>query len=114
MTAPHSRQDRASEAASYADGLQGDLINLSGMLDHYRDGNGIVGLETLREQSASSQQRLKAIAQRLDTLGGSADPGKYGLSDQEHATIDDARNLREHMMQTLDRLQQKTKPPEGR
>ncbi|HVY90509.1 MAG TPA: hypothetical protein VG942_16700 [Hyphomonadaceae bacterium] len=109
MTTPHSHQDRASEAASYADRLQGDLINLSGMLDHYRDGHGVAGLEALREQSASSQQRLKAIAQRLDALGESADPGKYALSDKEHAVIDEARNVREHMMQTLDRLQRRAK-----
>jgi hypothetical protein len=105
MTPPHSHQDRAAEAASYADRLQADLVKLSGMLNHYRDEGGRKGLEDLQRRSASMQGSLELLSQRLDGLGKSADPGKYPLSNDENADLDIARALREQMMDTLSLLQ---------
>lgn len=111
MTPHHTHQDRAAEAAGYADRLQADLVSLSGMLDHYRDRGDARDPENLRERCIAAQRQLEEIAQRLDGLGGSADPGKYPLSDQEHAALDDACNLRERMMDTLERLQRAERRP---
>jgi len=111
MTPPSSHKDRAAEAASYADRLQADLVNLSGMLNDYRDRGGASGLEIMRERSIAIRRQLEAIAQRLDGLGRSADPGKYPLSDQEHAALDSACELRERMMDTLEQLQRGERRP---
>jgi hypothetical protein len=104
VTPPHSRQDRAADAASYAGRLQADLVSLSGMLNHYRSPSA--RLEELRETSDRSARQLDAISRRLDALGRRADPGKYTLSDQEHAVLDAARDVRARMMDTLAGLQQ--------
>jgi hypothetical protein len=111
MTTPHTHHDRAAEAAGYADQLQADLVSLSGMLDQYHDRSEGSGIENLRERSFAVRRQLEAIAQRLDGLGGSADPGKYPLSDQEHAALDGARNLRERMKDALESLQRAERRP---
>ena len=93
---------RAADAAICADRLRVDLLRLTGELDAYR---GAGGLEFLRDRSLAAQRQMEMIAQRLDTLGRSADPGRYPLSEPEHTALDAARDLRERLAESLARYQ---------
>ena len=101
---PFSHHDRAAEAFAYAGRLQADLASLTGMLDPYS--SPAARLEELRETSSRCARQLEAIIARLHALSMGSDPGKYTLSDQEHAALDAARNLRTRMMRTLSDLQE--------
>jgi hypothetical protein len=100
---PGSHRERAVEAVCYADRLKADLINLAGRLGKYR--NPPARIEELRETSERALRQLDAILHRLDSLGREADHGKYVLCDQEHASLDAARDLRARMMDTLADIQ---------
>jgi len=104
MIPASTHRDRAAEAASYADRLQGDLASLRQMLSNYS--SKAIHFDTLEDASARAMRQLEAISQRLDALGSRSDHGKYRLSDQEHAALDAARDLRTRMMDTLSHLQQ--------
>lgn len=109
---PFSHQDRAAEAFAYAGRLQADLASLTGMLDPYR--SPAARLDELRETASRCCRQLEAITGRLHALSRGSDPGKYTLSDQEHAALDDARDLRTRMMHTLADLQQSERTTYGR
>ena len=96
---------RAADAASYADRLQTDLVRITAMLSDYR---GSPGIDLLHERSHSTQQQLKAIAERLGALGKLADPGRYPLNEAEHIALEAACDLRERLMESLSRYQRAT------
>lgn len=107
--APFSHQERAADAIAYAGRLRADLANLTGMLDQYRA--PAIRLEEMRQTGNRCVRQLDAITGRLAALGGRSDPGKYTLSDQEHAALDAARDLRTRMMYTLSDLQESERVP---
>ena len=93
---------RATDAASYADHLQTDLIRVTSMLDQY---SGSPGVEFLRERSYSAQRQLKAITERLEAPGMSADSRRNPLSEAEHIALEGACDLRERLIESLSRYQ---------
>lgn len=106
---PFSHHERAADAIAYAGRLRADLANLTGMLDQYLA--PAIRLEEMRETGNRCVRQLDAITGRLNALGIRSDPGKYTLSDQEHAALDAARDLRTRMMYTLSDLQESERVP---
>lgn len=99
---PETHLERAAEAHAYTDRLCGDLASLSDALSRYPATRSI---DAVREEARGLQDELKTICARLATLGRSADPDKYILSETEHDVLDDASDYRELMMEILDTCQ---------
>jgi hypothetical protein len=95
---PETHLERAAEARSYTDRLRADLASLADALGRYPASRG---LDALREQGRLIQGELETISARLASLGRSADPGKYCLSETEHDILADASDHRELMMEAL-------------
>ena len=95
---PETHLERAAEAQHYADRLRADLGSLADALGRYPATRSI---DAVREQARLIQDELKKIAARLASLGRSADPDKYMLSETEHDVLDDASDYRELMMEIL-------------
>lgn len=90
----------AADAASYAKRLQHELARIATALNTYR---GSPGLELLRDRSYLIQSQLEAIARRLSVPDGSAESGRYPLSEAEHLALETASDLRERMTESLAR-----------
>jgi hypothetical protein len=95
---PHTHLERAADAQSYTDRLRSDLASLSDALSRLPATRAI---DAVREQSRQLQGELATISARLATLGRSADPGKYILSETEHDVLGDASDHRDRMMEIL-------------
>ncbi|RYG38083.1 MAG: hypothetical protein EON93_02670 [Burkholderiales bacterium] len=104
MTAAMTLQDYAAEVASAADRLQGNLTGLSRMLGHYT--SRVAERDALEVASMRSMRQLEALSKRLDAVEDSDDQSAHRISDQEHAALDAARDLRTRMMTMLSELQQ--------
>jgi hypothetical protein len=100
---PETHLERAAEALSYADRLRADLASLADALSGYP---ATPAIDVLRERSRRTQGELKTISARLASLGRSADPDKYVLSETEHDVLADASDHRELMMELLHACQQ--------
>jgi hypothetical protein len=96
---PETHLERAADAASYIDRLCSDLASLSDSLGRLP---ATRMMDAMREHAREIHDHLKAISTRLSSLGHSADPGKYSLSEFEHNLLDDASDQREQMMDVLE------------
>ena len=100
------RLGRATDTASYAQRLRIELVHVTVLLDRYR---GSPGLELMRDQSLTTQLKLGALAGRLRAPDGTTNPGRHLLTGPEQLSLENARALRDRLIESLSRYERAEK-----